>query len=346
MNNAAAQSGISQTASEEVTQAEQAIGLHLTGAAFGNEPAKHREPVTSASPIGGTKCQPLETVTLDMTKKEDVMRCVDNALNDLESALAQGHSEGLKHYLKIMSQFHNYSFRNMLLILQQNPDATFVAGFRKWKTMGRSVCKGQRGIRILAPSVRKKSTDEKGEKPEGKEQDQPKKIITGFRLASVFDVSQTDGQELPDIGGYSGDPAENLQRLESFIASKEIELVMENPDGGALGVSEKGLIRVRPDLSPADTFAVMAHEVAHELLHKGPRRAETTASIRETEAEAVAYAACCAVGLEAHSRASDYIQLHQGDTEKFQQSLDHIRKTASEILGALELKPSAKDKAV
>ena len=282
----------------------------------------------------------VETVTFDMTKKEVVLQCVDNALGDLEQALARGHSDALKGYLKFLSGFHNYSFRNMMLIFMQNPEASMVAGFKAWQGMGRQVRNGEKGLRILAPMVRNRKTEESETSTHQKQEvsdDQQSRVVTGFRLASVFDVSQTDGDDLPEFGGYFGDPAENLDRLKDFIASKGIELRMENPGGGALGISENGLIKVHPDLSPADTFAVMVHEVAHELLHKGDRRKQTTTSIRETEAEAVAFAVCSAVGLEDHFRASDYIQLHQGDSEKFQKSLEFIRGTASEILQVLHL---------
>lgn len=286
-----------------------------------------------------------DTVRFDLTNKDEVLECVDQALGNLEQALARGHSAGLKSYLKFLSGFHNYSFRNMMLIFMQNPEASMVAGFQAWKKIGRHVRRGEKALRILAPIVRKRKADDSDSAKAGQQESdvQPKRVITGFRMASVFDVSQTEGEDLPEFGGYSGDPAENLDRLKQFVACKDIELLMENPGGGALGVSEDGRIKVRPDLSPADTFAVLAHEVAHELLHKGERRKDTTSSIRETEAEAVAYAVCCAVGLEDHSRASDYIQLHQGDSEKFQQSLEFIRRTASKILQGLQNQQEAGD---
>lgn len=281
----------------------------------------------------------VETVTFDMSSKEGVLKCVDSALDNLEQALNQGHSEGLKNYLKFLSGFHSYSFRNIMLIFMQNPDATLVAGYKAWQKIGRQVRKGETGLRILAPMVRKRKTDETEQskaKSGERSDDKTKTGITGFRMASVFDVSQTEGNDLPELGGYSGDPAENLDRLMEFAAIKGIKVLMENPGGGALGVSQGGTIKVRPDLSPTNIFAVLVHEVAHELLHKGERRSKTTVSIRETEAEAVAYAVCSAVGLDGHSQASDYIQLHQGDSEKFRQSLEVIRKTASDILQALE----------
>lgn len=321
---------------EQTLPAKDSNWVHET---IGSDSARETLHQGRHDPESSSAVEAVETVQFDMSNKDEVLECVDQALEDLERSLAKGQSEGLKSYLKFLAGFHSYSFRNMMLILMQNPEATMVAGYKAWQKMGRQVSKGQKGLKILAPIVRKRKTDESDSaetKPETQTDDQPKKVVTGFRLASVFDVTQTEGDALPEFGGYSGDPAENLERLKSFIASKNIELLIENPGGGALGISENGLIKVHPDLGPADTFAVMVHEVAHELLHKGQRRKETTASIRETEAEAVAYAVCSAVGLEDHSKASDYIQLHQGDTEKFRQSLEIIRKTASEILTELK----------
>lgn len=271
-------------------------------------------------------------------KREELLEKVDDALANLEQALANGHSEQLQKFLEFTSRFHNYSFGNVLLICMQFPEATMIAGYQTWKKMGRQVKKGEKGIRILAPMIYKKKSEE-GEEGEFKSEEVTKdgKRVAGFRAVSVFDVSQTDGEELPTIRGYTGNPAENLFKLEEFVASKGIELLYEDPGSGALGVSQDGRILVKPDMEPAETFAVLAHEVAHELLHKGDRRKETTKTIRETEAEAVAYAVCSAVGLQAGSGASDYIQLYQGDVEKLRESLELIRKTASEILGMLEI---------
>lgn len=301
----------------------------LSGSATA-EPSETRKPVKQIS------------ADLDLSKKEDLLQCVDDALESLEADLKAGHSEGLKDYLKFFAKFHSYSFRNILLIYMQKPEATMIAGYRKWQDMDRQVRKGEKGLRILAPMTRKKKDEDVQQ--ENDKDPNSKRIVMGFRGASVFDVSQTDGEDLPDIHHYSGDPENNMERLKKLIADSEIELVMENIEGGALGVSENGRIRCRPDLEPAATFAVLVHELAHELLHKGERRTETTKTTRETEAEAVAFAVCSAVGLEPHKTSSDYIQLHQGDAEKLNSSLDYIRKAASTILGALELKKPEKSK--
>ncbi len=323
---------------ETTTHSEsgQQVQFELCNAAFGNKTEQSSEKTVSFDTDLKTKSMQAQSALPDLRSKEGLLQCVDDALETLEAELVSGQSEGLKEYLKFFSKFHSYSFGNILLIYTQKPDAEMVAGYRRWQNMGRQVRKGEKGLRILAPVTRKKTDDD--DRQESDKEQKTKRIVTGFRAASVFDISQTDGEELPKLHKYSGDPEDNLNRLKAFVAERKIELLMECVEGGALGVSEEGRIRVRPDLDPPTTFAVLAHEVAHELLHKGQRRAKTTRAIRETEAEAVSYAVCSAVGLESFQTSSDYIQLHQGDAEKLRASLDSIRTTASEILGALELK--------
>ncbi len=125
-------------------------------------------------------------------------------------------------------------------------------------------------------------------------------------------------------------------RLEELIRTQGIELEYRDIPSGALGTSAGGKITVLPDLHPAERFAVLAHELAHEILHCTERRAETTRTIRETEAEAVAFAVCRAAGLDTGTRSSDYIQLYSGYQDVLMDSLEHIQKTASMILGELE----------
>ena len=266
-------------------------------------------------------------------KREEALEKVDGALAELEQALANGDSETLKAYLSFLGKFHNYSFGNLMLIYLQCPHATHVAGFNAWKKHNRHVKKGATGIRILAPVIYKKK-DGDGKEPASEEEAKQRKLVA-FKVVSVFDVSQTEGEDLPSIRGYSGDPAENLQTLEQFATDKNIKVVWQRPDSGALGVSKGGLIEVDPDLEAADRFAVLVHEVSHELLHRGERREKTDKIIRETEAEAVAFAVCSAVGLEVGNSAADYIKLWQGNVMKLRESLDFIRVTASEILRAL-----------
>lgn len=266
-------------------------------------------------------------------KREDVMQQSESALAELIELLKAGKSEKLMQYLEMLSKFHHYSFGNCMLIASQKPDASLVAGFGHWKKLKRFVRKGERGIAILAPLIGKVKEEEILKNQDASDGE---RRIFGFRVVHVFDVSQTEGDELPTgLDEPSGDPGENLGHLESIVNSKNIELVYESIPGGALGISSGGKITVLPDLSTAEKFSVLAHELAHELLHRGDRREQTDKTIRETEAEAVAFVVTRAIGIECQTRSSDYIQLWNGDEETLMKSLEMIRTVANDIVGEL-----------
>jgi len=208
-----------------------------------------------------------------------------------------------------MSRFHTYSFGNVLEIARQMPTATRVAGFWTWKNLGRSVNAGAKGIRILAPivGVRRKK-DIEAEKDITK---QHERMLLGFRNAYVFDISQTNGVELPEMERVAGDPGENIERLTAFLNSKGIAASYSEKIAPALGMSCGGRIALLPGQSKAETFSTLVHEMGHELLHKAERRTATTKTVRETEAEAVAFVVGKAVGLVNGSASADYIQLYK-----------------------------------
>ena len=264
------------------------------------------------------------------TKQEIIAANIKLLIEQLEA----GHSEALTNYLTAMSRFHNYSFGNVLEIARQMPSATKVAGFWTWKNLGRSVKAGQKGIRILAPivGVRRKK-DEEANKDITK---QNERVLLGFRNAYVFDVSQTDGIELPNLQEVSGDPGENIDRLAAFVKSKGIQLVYNANIAPALGMSYGGRIAILPGQSKAETFSTLVHETAHELLHKAERRTATTKTVRETEAEAVAFVVGKAVGLVNEDASASYIQLYHGNASLLAESLEVIQQTAAVILAALE----------
>ncbi len=187
----------------------------------------------------------------------------------------------------------------------QRPDATRVAGFWTWKNLSRSVKAGQKGIRILAPivGVRRKKNEE-ANKDITK---QNERVLVGFRNAYVFDVSQTEGADLPEMREISGDPGENSERLAAFVRSRGITLVYNPNIAPALGMSYGGRIAILPGQSKAEEFSTLVHETAHELLHKAERRTATTKTVRETEAEAVAFVVGKAVGLVTGSASADYV---------------------------------------
>jgi hypothetical protein len=270
-------------------------------------------------------------------KRDEATKLAETALGQLAEALEQGHSKALTLYLQTLARFHRYSFGNVLLIACQRPDATHVAGFHTWKKLGRTVKKGETGIAILAPLVRRRAVDALDHKPDDKQPSRDKGCtVRGFKVVHVFDVSQTEGQALPEFAPAEGDPRQHLDQLRQAVRTHGIALDYAPIPGGALGASQGGSITVRPDLSPAEEFSVLVHEFAHELLHKGERRGETTKTVRETEAEAVAFVVSQVAGLDTKTRASDYIHLYRGDKETLAESLEHIQRAATTILTALD----------
>jgi antirestriction protein ArdC len=260
---------------------------------------------------------------------ENVKKITNQAIEQLITALKEGRSETLTQYLEAIGRFHRYSLRNVMLIASQKPTATHVAGFHAWHKLGRFVKKGEKGIMILAPVVRRKT--------ESKEQNEKDESSTpvGFRAAYVFDISQTDGQELPAIGSVNGDPREYRERLATFGAEQGIALEYSEDIAPARGTSAGGKITLLPGQSPAEEFATLAHELAHEMMHRDERRSSTSKRSRETEAEAVAFVVCHAIGLETGSASQDYIQIYDGDAKLLTASLEHIQKAANQILNAI-----------
>jgi len=233
-------------------------------------------------------------------KSEQIKEITERATERLTTALNAGHSEALTNYLKAIGRFHRYSLHNVMLIASQMPNANYVAGFRTWNELGRFVKKGEKGILILAPVVRRKSENEEDQK-------ESSISVAGFRAAYVFDVSQTDGKELPQIGAVQGDPSRCAEQLRNFASAQSISIDYSIKIAPARGMSSGGKITLLPGQSPAEEFSTLAHEMAHELLHRGDRRSATSRRIRETEAEATAFVVCHAIGLETGSAASDYI---------------------------------------
>lgn len=261
-------------------------------------------------------------------KVEQAKQIASNAIEQLRQALEAGHSGALKEYLAAMARFRRYSWHNVMLIASQNPSATYVAGFQAWHKLGRLVKKGEKGILILAPVVRKNAENDAETEPD-------QSSVVAFRAAYVFDISQTDGQPLPEIGSVNGDPREYRVRLGKFVADQGIALGYSEEIAPARGVSEGGKITLLPGQSPSEEFATLAHEVAHEMLHRDERGSVTTKRIRETEAEAVAFVVCSAIGLETGTTAQDYIGLYGGDAKLLSESLEYVQRTATQILNAI-----------
>jgi hypothetical protein len=261
-------------------------------------------------------------------KIEQAKQIATKAIEELSQALEAGHSEKLREYLGAMARFHRYSWHNVMLIASQRPDATHVAGFNTWKQLGRFVKKGAKGIMILAPMVYKKTTED------ASEEEQTKTAVT-FRAVYVFDQADTDGKPLSELSSAEGDPSGYTEKLKQFVAQRGIQLEYSNTIYPAQGQYCDGKITLLPGQSAAEEFNTLAHEVCHSLLHATQeRRAETTKTIRETEAEAVAFVICEAIGLKAQNSV-DYIHLYSGNKETLVASLECIQRTSAEILAAI-----------
>lgn len=195
---------------------------------------------------------------LDQEKSRNL---IEQAVSNLIDQLEQGHSETLTAYLRAMARFHTYSFGNVLEIARQRPTATRVAGFGKWKELGRFVKRGEKGIRILAPM-----TFRRVRKPEFQAEvdDTHGPILFGFRPVYVFDIEQTEGADLPEFGRMiRGEVGGNRDLLIAFLAEQNIALEFNEQIAPSLGVSYGGRIAILPGLSKAEEFTTLVHEIAH-----------------------------------------------------------------------------------
>jgi hypothetical protein len=273
---------------------------------------------------------------------EEARQMAKEKIEELAQELERGQSETLKAYLAAMARFPRYSVNNMLLILSQCPQARHVCGLAAWNRLGRYVRKGQHGIAILAPCVKHRKADGAAAKrappPQPVYADrEADEVVVGFRGAYVFDVSQTDGAPLPEPACVDGDPGEYLDRLTQAITDRGIQLTYSPAIAPAHGASTRNRIILRPDLAPAERFATAAHELGHVLLkHHSRGSPASTPTLHETEAEAVAYVVCAAVGLETGTANSDYVTLWGGgDKKALVSSLEGIQRVAAEIISAI-----------
>ena len=256
---------------------------------------------------------------------DQLKKLTTDALDQLRTALDEGHSERFTGLLKTMGRFHRYSVNNICLIVSQRPTATRVAGFHTWRTLKRFVRRGEKGIAILAPITARRHDDA----------DDESRTVVGFRPVYVFDVEQTDGEPLPAPAQAAGDPGPRTASLTNAIRTAGIEIEYHDQLDGALGTSTGGRIQILNGLAPAVEFGVLVHEYAHELLHRSADRPESR-DTRELEAEAVAFVVSHGIGLKVVDASRDYIHLYRGDGEALSRSLERIQHTASIILSAVD----------
>jgi hypothetical protein len=269
------------------------------------------------------------------TAKEAIAANVQLLIEQLE----QGHSECLTAYLTAMGRFHRYSFGNILEIARQKPSATRVAGMVAWNQLGRRVKKGEKGIRILAPviGIRRKKDTEADPKLDHDIRTQNQPVLVGFRSAWVWDISSTEGRDLPELScEVTGDVGVYRERLIDFVIAQGITLDFKESIAPALGMCYGDRIVLLPGQLPAEEFTTLVHELAHSFLHRAERRINTTKTVRETEAEAIAFVVGTTIGLNTGDASASYIQLYHGNAALLAESLEVIQKTSAVILAALE----------
>ena len=320
-----------------------------------------------AAPAGQTAAQPKEQaqeprpvipIVLTSEKPADKLKEITDRLEQGITELFE--SERYKEYLRVMSKFHNYSFNNTLLIAMQKPDASLVAGFSSWKNnFGRNVMKGEKGIKIIAPSpftVKQEvaKTDPQTGKPvfgkDGKPVTEEKEIkVPAYKVVSVFDVSQTEGRELPDIAvdELTGD----VDRFKDFFTALEqaspVPVGFEKIEGGAHGYYhlEEKRITIDEGMSDLQTLKTAIHEIAHAKLHdidlnapKEEQKPRVDRRTREVEAESVAYTVCQHYGLDTSDYSFGYVAGWSSGKElaELRGSLETIRNTAAEMINAID----------
>ena len=309
-----------------------------------------------ASVLTAKAPQPQPVIPIDLNGKNNAER-MKEITDRLEAGIqALFESEQYKAYLTAMSKFHNYSFNNTLLIAMQKPDASLVAGFGKWRDdFERHVKKGEKGIKILAPSPYKvkkqlEKIDPATQKPvigaDGKPVTEEREIeIPAFRVVTVFDVSQTEGKEIPDIA--VSELTGSVEQYQDFFTALEkaspVPIAFENIEGGAHGYYhlEEKRIAIDEGMSELQTLKTAIHEIAHAKLHAIDKDAPATEQAdrpdrrtREVQAESVAYAVCQHYGLDTSDYSFGYVAGWSSGRElsELKASLETIRKAANELI--------------
>ncbi|HZX34130.1 MAG TPA: ArdC-like ssDNA-binding domain-containing protein [archaeon] len=264
-----------------------------------------------------------------MAAFSNLEKIVENYVSQLaDETDAVRKSAFFKEYLDAMAKFWHYSYHNQILIHVQKRDASRVAGFRKWNDLGRRVKGGSKAIKILAPFSKKLIEKDK---VTGEE----KKVLrTYFIPVNVFDVSQTEGKELPKIDiEVTGDShKEVLDKLLALCISKNIAVEFKDLGiNGLYGYSQGGKIALDSKQEVNMQVCTLVHEIAHELLHQTPVGKKFSKQEKEIHAEATAYAVTKALGLE--NKSSAYLALYTADKDKILESLEIISKTVKQILG-------------
>lgn len=311
-------------------------------------------PVQTLDPQAVAAANPSRPIELKAQKPAEKMKEITDRLEAGIQELFD--SDRFKEYLQVMSKFHNYSFNNTLLIAMQKPDATLVAGYNSWKNLfGRQVARGAKGIKVLAPSpykIKKEidKIDPKTQKPVTDKNGKPVKeeteiTVPAFKVVSVFDVSQTEGKELPSIGvdELTGDVEQYNDFFKAAELSAPVPVGFEKIAGGSKGYYSQTdkRIAINEGMSELQNIKTLIHETAHAKLHDIDLNAPPEKQAdrpdrrtREVQAESIAYAVCQHYGLDTSDYSFSYVAQWSSGRElaELKASLETIRNTASELI--------------
>jgi len=276
-------------------------------------------------------------------------------LNEAMAVLEQGiegilDSEGFADYLRTMARFHTYSFTNVAMIVAQRPEATRVAGYRTWQTLGRQVRKGEKGVVIFVPHRRRvrespdENKDENKEEPQaGKQEQETTHMITGFGLGRVFDVAQTEGEPLPEppaareLDGETETGVRIDRRMSRFLIEEGVRLSQEDT-GRTNGYYQPAdrLIALSDRLGGDQRTKTLVHEAAHYL---ADHRGQVTREDAETVAESSAFVVLAhygIYGIDTGSYSFPYVARWAEDKAVLRRNLAEVQGVAAGLIAGIE----------
>lgn len=285
-----------------------------------------------------------------MSQSEQIKEITEKLQHGIEDLFE---SEKYKNYLKTMSKFHSYSLNNTLLIAMQKPDATTVAGYGTWKQMNRQVVKGSKAIKILAPCIYKKkdiadiadTPDKSIADKDNKDIPEANKVLVGFKIANVFDISQTEGEPLPELAHKLDGTVDNyIDFMNALKQYSPVSIEFKEIEGSANGyyhLVDKNIV-VDAGMSQMMNVKTSIHEISHALLHDQDTGLEKdnfpNRETKEVQAESVAFTVCNYYGIDTSDYSFGYIGGWSSgkDLKELKASLETIRQTAQKIINGID----------
>lgn len=286
-----------------------------------------------------------------MAEKKGQTDRIKELTDKLEAGIKEVFTSGrYREYLSAMNKFHSYSYNNSLLILMQKPEASYVAGYKTWETLGRHVKKGEKGITILAPcpyksvnyvDVIEPDTGQVKRDEQGNVMKERKEISrASFKAISIFDISQTEGKPLPElVKELQGEIPDYKILMDSIrdVAPVPIRFDVWNETKKGYYDLENQEIVIKSGMSDLQTIKTAIHETTHSILHKDKEHTKDSATM-EVEAESVAFVVCQHLGLDTSDYSFGYLASWSSDKDlpELKSSLQTIQKTAHDMIEQLD----------